>query len=228
VIFLLLSLSPNSSISPFIFLMFSLIPHLVSWNWNGSHPSGIAAEVKPGEVTVISHRGNEIKKTGDESNPAVHIERSGNDVVKTASELHVDEKAEAEGSSSNGNTNGDSSKPEEKRDEEKKLDEKKTEENKDDETEAQTGEKRKAEEQADAVAEKAGGRETGQQKEGDDAKKLKTSNGDAAPAPAKENGEKKKAGRPRGNGEKKGAKKEKRVPAVGQAQRKTRSQGKVE
>ncbi|PMD64042.1 uncharacterized protein K444DRAFT_513632, partial [Hyaloscypha bicolor E] len=51
----------------------------VSWNWGASHPSGTASEVKPGEVTVVSHRGNEISKTGDESNPAVHIERNGND-----------------------------------------------------------------------------------------------------------------------------------------------------
>jgi len=189
----------------------------VSWNWNGPHPSGAAVEVKPGEVTVVSHRGNEIKKTGDESNPAVHIERSGNDVVKTANELHVDKKAE--GSSSNGNTNGDSSKPEEKKPVEEKIEEKKA-----DEAEAQTGEKRKADEQADADAEKAGEKET--EKEGDDIKKIKTSNGDAVPAPAtaKENGEKKRAGRPKGNG----SKKEKKVPTVGQAQRKTRSQGKVD
>jgi hypothetical protein len=204
--------------------LFSLTQHLVSWNWNGSHPSGTAAEVKPGEVTVVSHRGNEIKKAGDESNPAVHIERSGNDVVKTANELHVDQKAE--GSSSSGNTNGDSSKPEEKKNEEKNPVEEKKEEKKDEEGEAQTGEKRKADEQADTDAEKAGEKETEKEKEGDDAKKIKKSNGDAAPAPApaKENGDKKKAGRPKGNG----PKKEKKVPAVGQAQRKTRSQGKVD
>ena len=65
---------------------------LVSWNWNGNQPSGTVGEVKAGEVSVTSHRGNEIKKTGDEGNPAVHIERSGNDVVKKASELNIEEK----------------------------------------------------------------------------------------------------------------------------------------
>lgn len=37
-------------------------------------------------MTVVSHRGNEITKHGEEGNPAVHVERSGNDVVKKASE----------------------------------------------------------------------------------------------------------------------------------------------
>jgi hypothetical protein len=44
----------------------------VSWTWNGSHPSGIAAEIKPGDVTVTSHRGNDITKTGTKEDPAVH------------------------------------------------------------------------------------------------------------------------------------------------------------
>ena len=46
----------------------------VSWTWNGSHPSGIAAEIKPGDVTVTSHRGNDITKTGSKEDPAVHSE----------------------------------------------------------------------------------------------------------------------------------------------------------
>ena len=48
----------------------------VSWNWNGSHPSGTAAEIKPGDVTVTSHRGNDITKTGTKQDPAVHSEYS--------------------------------------------------------------------------------------------------------------------------------------------------------
>ena len=31
-------------------------------------------------MTVVSHRGNEITKHGEEGNPAVHVERSGNDL----------------------------------------------------------------------------------------------------------------------------------------------------
>ncbi|CAD6446786.1 ab2c6399-a452-487c-8128-b7446aeed6ac [Sclerotinia trifoliorum] len=46
----------------------------VSWNWRGANPEGTVGEVKAGEVTVTSQRGNEIKKTGDETDPAVHIE----------------------------------------------------------------------------------------------------------------------------------------------------------
>jgi len=75
----------------------------VSWEWNGSHPNGVVGEVKAGEVTVTSNRGNEISKTGDSSNPAVHIERSGNDVVKLANELDVEKKGDhANGETSNG------------------------------------------------------------------------------------------------------------------------------
>lgn len=77
----------------------------VSWGWNGSKPEGQASEVKEGEVTVTSKRGNEISETGDASDPAVHIERSGNDVVKLASELDIEKKANGEGTvQSNGHT----------------------------------------------------------------------------------------------------------------------------
>src|SRR6266536_3368375 len=67
-------------------------PSLVSRNWGSGHPSGTTAEVRAGDVTIVSHRGNEITKHGDESNPAIHIERSDNDVVKKASALNVDKK----------------------------------------------------------------------------------------------------------------------------------------
>jgi hypothetical protein len=42
---------------------------------------------------------NTIKKNAAPDNPAVHIERSGNDVVKRASELNVEEKASDSASS---------------------------------------------------------------------------------------------------------------------------------
>jgi len=77
-----------------------------SWSWNGSNPSGTVAEVKEGQVSVTSHRGNEISKTGDASDPAVHISRPGNDVVKNASELNVESK---------GSSNGEAEKAEEKK-----------------------------------------------------------------------------------------------------------------
>ncbi|KIV79300.1 hypothetical protein PV11_06867 [Exophiala sideris] len=66
----------------------------VSWNWGGGAPGGTVAEKKTeGEIAITSKRGNKIKKNAEPGNPAVHIERSGNDVVKKASELNVEEKA---------------------------------------------------------------------------------------------------------------------------------------
>jgi len=209
----------------------------VSWNWNGNRPSGTVGEVKAGEVTVTSHRGNEISKTGDSSDPAVHIERSGNDVVKTASELKVESHGSTNGTSVSEPKAGDEEEEQEKVEEEKKeLEEKKAEEKKieevekkepeqkevekkpeEHEDEAKAGEKRKAEEKTSGEIEKA--------EENGEPKKQKTTNGTA-------NGTAKKGpGRPKGsgtNGEKKaagGAKKEKKVPTVGRSERKTRSQG---
>lgn len=148
-----------------------------------------------------------------ESNPAVHIARSGNDVVKTASELHVDKKSEQNGSSA----------PSEEEKEEKKEDsitEKKEESNEiQDAEEAQPGDKRKADEKADDKKEP----EEPAAKE-PDGKKQKTINGDSAtPNPLK-----KGPGRPKGaGGDKKAPKKEKKIPRVGTAARQTRSQGTV-
>ncbi|KAH7029283.1 uncharacterized protein B0I36DRAFT_350190 [Microdochium trichocladiopsis] len=66
----------------------------VSWNWGGGAPGGTVAETKKeGEIAIESKRGNTIKKNASPDNPAVHISRSGNDVVKRASELTVEEKA---------------------------------------------------------------------------------------------------------------------------------------
>ncbi|MCJ1403110.1 hypothetical protein MMC11_006333 [Xylographa trunciseda] len=66
----------------------------VSWNYGGSKPSGEVAEKKTeGEVAVTSKKGNTIKRKGEPENPAVHIAREGNDVVKKQSELTVEEKA---------------------------------------------------------------------------------------------------------------------------------------
>merc|ERR1712144_130376 len=139
----------------------------VSWSWGSGQPSGTAAEVKAGDVTVVSHRGNEITKHGEEGNPAVHVERSGTDVVKKASELKV----ESHGSKSNGTSSEpkkddekkedkkqdeekDEKKAEEKESEEKKADDKNADDKEDESSEAQAGDKRKADEKADADAEK--------------------------------------------------------------------------
>ncbi|KAI1114038.1 hypothetical protein F5Y14DRAFT_451437 [Nemania sp. NC0429] len=66
----------------------------VSWNWGGGAPGGTVAETKEsGEIAIKSKRGNTIKKNASHDNPAVHVERAGNDVVKRASELTVETKA---------------------------------------------------------------------------------------------------------------------------------------
>ncbi|KAL7619482.1 hypothetical protein AAE478_010021 [Parahypoxylon ruwenzoriense] len=66
----------------------------VSWNWGGGAPAGTVAETKDqGEIAIKSQRGNTVKRKADPSNPAVRIERSGNDVVKRASELTVEIKS---------------------------------------------------------------------------------------------------------------------------------------
>jgi hypothetical protein len=66
----------------------------VSWNWGDGAPGGKVAETKEhGEIAIQSRRGNTIKKNAEPGNPAVRVERSGNDVVKKASELNVEEKA---------------------------------------------------------------------------------------------------------------------------------------
>jgi hypothetical protein len=67
---------------------------VVSWNWGGGAPGGKVAETKEhGDIAIQSKKGNTIKKKAELGNPAVHVERSGNDVVKKASELNIEEKA---------------------------------------------------------------------------------------------------------------------------------------
>ncbi|KAK9791558.1 hypothetical protein WJX73_003045 [Symbiochloris irregularis] len=61
----------------------------VSWKWGGGRPGGTVSDVK-GEETTIESKGKPITKKGTEDNPAVVVERSGNNVVKRASELDVE------------------------------------------------------------------------------------------------------------------------------------------
>ncbi|KAK5044865.1 hypothetical protein LTR84_010403 [Exophiala bonariae] len=73
----------------------------VMWNWGSGQPGGTVAETKTeGEIAITSKKGNKIKKNAEPGNPAVHVERSGNDVVKKASELNVEEKANGSSGSS--------------------------------------------------------------------------------------------------------------------------------
>ena len=60
----------------------------MTWNWSGGHPKGKVVEVKTSGKLEIESKGKRVHKNADESNPAVHIGRDGNDVVKRASELN--------------------------------------------------------------------------------------------------------------------------------------------
>lgn len=183
---------------------------------------------------MTSNRGNEISKTGTESDPAVHIERSGNDVVKKASELTVEEKGETNGTSEKKETNGTSS--EKKEDEAPKAEEKKEAVVEDKEAEEPKEGEKKAETKEEKPAATNGDAKVGEKRKADDAapeedtkedgevkepelKKVKT-----ADAEAEKNDkpvEKKKPGRPKGAASKA---KEKKEPRRGQSLRKTRSQ----
>ena len=80
--------------------------NIVSWTFGGAHPTGEVAEKKTeGEASVTSKKGNVIKKKGTADDPAVAITREGNDVVKKASELEVEEKnSAANGTPAKGST----------------------------------------------------------------------------------------------------------------------------
>ncbi|KAJ8111899.1 hypothetical protein OPT61_g5616 [Boeremia exigua] len=190
----------------------------VSWNWGSGQPGGKVAEVKEqGEIAIESNRGNTIKKNAEPENPAVHIERSGNDVVKRASELQIDSKAE-------GGANGDSkqeskdsetdnkeekvndNKPDDsgKKDEEKKDEEKKDEEMKDAPTSTQhDGKKEKPAENGDSKAEadKAESKEYSKEETKDDDAEPQEKSDEAQP------GDKRKVG------DTNGADAEKKAPA---------------
>jgi hypothetical protein len=60
---------------------------VVSWKWGSGKPSGVVEEVKTSGQLEIETAGKKVRKNADEDNPAVHVAREGNDVVKRASEL---------------------------------------------------------------------------------------------------------------------------------------------
>lgn len=65
-----------------------------SWQWGSGRPSGEVAEVKEhGDLSIQSNKGNTITKNATPDDPAVHLAREGNDVVKRAHELTVDKEA---------------------------------------------------------------------------------------------------------------------------------------
>ncbi|CAF9941757.1 hypothetical protein IMSHALPRED_002881 [Imshaugia aleurites] len=164
-----------------------------SWNWNGSTPSGEVADKKTeGEVSIQSKRGNTIKKSAQPNDPAIHLARSGNDVVKNQSELNVEEKA------SGGDANGTKEKEDGAAGEEPEASSAKA------KTPAKSPtNKRKATEEADQEkeAKKSRGRPKGaaappKEKKAPKEKKEKAAPKEKKEKPAKAEGEKKSRGRP--------------------------------
>ncbi|KJY00530.1 hypothetical protein TI39_contig323g00032 [Zymoseptoria brevis] len=148
----------------------------VSWQWSGSRPGGEVAEVKDqGKVEIETKRGNTVHKNAEPDNPAVKISRSGNDVVKKASELKVDKEGDKhkEAPGDEKTVSKDEAEKSDKKDDEKKK------ENGD----AETGDKRKAEDTAEEKKDEEDGDAKKQKKDNGASK----ANGDAAP---------KKKGRP--------------------------------
>ena len=152
----------------------------VSWNWGGGAPGGKVAETKEhGEIAIQSKRGNTIKKNAEPDNPAVHIARSGNDVVKRASELNVEEKASgSNGKKREAEDEGPITENAEGKDVKKQKTEKKS--TKTDKKNTKAEEKKQEEEKEEGKAEK------------------KETNGEKKEEKKEE--PKKKAGRPKGNG----------------------------
>jgi Hypervirulence associated proteins TUDOR domain len=133
-----------------------LTPLPVSWNWGSGKPGGTVAEKKTsGEIAIKSKRGNTIKKNASADNPAVHVERSGNDVVKRESELNVEKKASSGG--------GKKRKSEKKDDEEEKGEEEggtvENEDGKEVKATPKSSKKQKAEKKKDEDKEEADGEE---------------------------------------------------------------------
>lgn len=59
----------------------------VSWKYGGGNPEGTVAEIKTSGELAIETKGKQVKVNASEENPAVHVARDGNDVVKRESAL---------------------------------------------------------------------------------------------------------------------------------------------
>lgn len=206
----------------------------MSWAGAGTNPTETAAVNPDGlPVTVVAAQtgAESAQKSSDKASSATHPKTNGNDAVKATGEPNpsvpeADKKdvvvpAEEQQSPSENKAEHKAKEPEQAS---KDSEVGEVEEPKDetapaqvDQAESQVGDKRKADEKADTS-------EAAEVANGNDVKKQKVeANGTAGPI----NGEKKKPGRPKGSATG-SAKKDKKVPAVGRAQRRTRSQATTE
>jgi len=160
----------------------------VSWNWGGGAPGGTVAEKKTeGEIAIKSKKGNTIKKNASKDNPAVHIERSGNDVVKRVSELNEVKKGSgAGGKGKRKHEDEDKQEDEDEKEKEEKQDDDKIEKNKQGKDVRAGGKKQKqTQKQEDNKTEQKDSAKIEEEIEEDETAKPKAN-------------EKKKAGRPKG------------------------------
>jgi len=74
----------------------------VKWNWGSGQPGGVVEEVKEDGKLTIESKGKQVSKNADPENPAVKVARSGNPVVKRASELQKTSPGEGKGDTLDG------------------------------------------------------------------------------------------------------------------------------
>jgi hypothetical protein len=168
----------------------------VSWQWSGSRPGGTVAEVaKEGELSIETKNGNTVKKNADAEDPAVKISRSGNDVVKRAHELDVEEagdKHKEDKGEEKTVSKDDKEEDDETKDEDDKKDDKKEEKEEEKKESGKGGQKKKPA----AKAKTGDKRQAKDDGEDEKASKKQQKTDDAG----EENGDKKKRGRPAKNG----------------------------
>lgn len=60
----------------------------VSWNWGSGHPHGVVLDVKEGDATITTKRGNKISRKGKPEDPAVILDAGKSKAIKLAHELN--------------------------------------------------------------------------------------------------------------------------------------------
>ncbi|ROV89289.1 hypothetical protein VSDG_09103 [Cytospora chrysosperma] len=60
----------------------------VSWNWGSGHPHGVVLDVKEGDATITTKRGNKVSRKGNPDDPAVILDAGKSKAIKLAHELN--------------------------------------------------------------------------------------------------------------------------------------------
>ncbi|KUI65503.1 hypothetical protein VM1G_01187 [Cytospora mali] len=64
------------------------IGETVSWNWGSGHPHGKVLDVKEGDATITTKRGNQVSRKGNTEDPAVILDAGKSKAIKLAHELN--------------------------------------------------------------------------------------------------------------------------------------------